>query len=117
MVIKGIKMIQDSDKQKLELEIKSTSSGQKIEYSGRIHVPKKAWILRITTISILGGIIFFNVVESIRVNDFFLLYLSMVLVDAFLIVLVGWLFYKNPSTGIAGNNLVSVLVPVYNQKK
>jgi len=109
-------MNRDQGKYKIESQIQSTISGQKHNSDGRIHVPKKAWIVRIITMVFLGGIISFNVVEAIKIQDPLLLYLSIVVIDALLIVLVGWLFFKNPSKGLAGNELVSVLVPVYNQK-
>jgi len=102
--------------QEIKSNISHTRSGQKHTTDGRIQVPKKAWIVRIATISFLAGIISFNIIEAIRINDPLVLYLSIVLIDAFLIVLVGWVFFKNPAKGKAGNDLVSILVPVYNQK-
>ena len=109
-------MMQDSSKQNLELDIKSTSSGQKIQENGKIHVPKKAWILRIVSILILVGIIYYNLSLGIELHDPLLVYSSFIIIDSLLVVSIGWFFYKNPSKGIAGNELVSVLIPVYNQK-
>jgi len=110
-------MSQDQGVYEVESEINSTSSGQKIQESGRIHIPKKGWIMRIVTISLLLGVISFNVARAIQLLDPFFLYVSITLVDAFLVVSVGWFFYKNPARGISGNELVSVLIPIYNQKK
>ena len=109
-------MTQSDVKQKIELDIKSTSSGQKIQDNGRIHVPKKAWILRMGSISLLIGIISYNLIQGIKLAEPLLLYGSITLIDALIVVSVGWFFYKNPAKGIAGNSLVSVLIPVYNQK-
>ena len=109
-------MIQDAHKQKMKAEIKSTSSGQKIDDGGRIRVPKKGWILRIASISLLVGIISYNLVQGIKLLDPLLLYASLTLVDALIVVSVGWFFYKNPAKGVAGNELVSILIPVFNQK-
>lgn len=109
-------MVQNFSKQKVQSEIKSITSGQKIEESGKIYVPKKAWILRISTVALLGGIISYNLVQGIKLLDPLLLLTSLTLIDALIVVSVGWFFYKNLSKGIAGNELVSVLIPVYNQK-
>lgn len=95
---------------------KLVTSGQKIQENGRIHVPKKAWILRISSISLLVGLISYNIFQGIKILDPLLLYASMTLIDALIVVSVGWFFYKNPAKGIAGNALVSILIPVYNQK-
>jgi len=109
-------MILDPDKQKAKSEIKSISSGQKLEENGRIHVPKKAWIVRIVSISLLVVIISYNLFQGIKLLEPLLLYASLTLIDALIVVSVGWIFYKNPAKAIAGNDLVSVLIPVYNQK-
>lgn len=112
----GSKMNQDQGTHKVESEINSTFSGQNIQESGRIKIPKKAWIPRIITISLLVGLISYNLVQGIKILDPFLLYASIILIDALIVVSVGWFFYKNPAKGIGGNELVSVLIPVYNQK-
>jgi len=109
-------MIQDSQKQKVKSEIKTKSSGQKIDKSGKIHVPRKAWILRLSTIGALIGIISYNIFKGIDLKDPFILYASLMVVDALIMLIVGWFFYKNPNKADAGNELVSILIPVYNQK-
>jgi len=97
-------------------KIESESSGQKFEEDGRIHIPKKAWIIRFVTIFSLIGIISYNIFWGIRTQDPYVLYAGIMVVDALIMVSVGWLFYKIPKQGLAGNKLVSVLIPVYNQK-
>ena len=109
-------MIQDSLKQKIDLGIQAIYSSQKIQEDGRIHTPKKGWILRVVTLSILMGIICYNLVLSAKFFQPLLLYSTITLIDAFIITSVGWFFYKNPARGIIGNELVSILIPVYNQK-
>jgi len=109
-------MIKDPREPNVKSEIKSTLSGQRLQPSGRIHIPKKGWIPRIITISILVGLISYNLYQGIKILDPFILHASIVLIDALIVVTVGWSFYKNPAKGIAGNALVSVLIPVYNQK-
>ena len=107
--------ILDSSTVDVEAAIKQTVSGQKMQLCGRIHIPKKGWFLRIASISVFTGLLFTVLYSGILTLDFLLIAISVILIDVILTLSVGWFFYKNPAQGIAGNALVSVIIPVYNQ--
>ena len=91
---------------------------QKFSAQGRIKVSKKGWILRLFT---LGGILsatVYSILLGIDLNQPLVVFSSILPMHSFLVLFVGWFFYKNPSNGGTVNNLlVSVIVPVYNQKE
>ncbi len=105
--------------------------------SGRISISKKGWILRAITITSLTSLIFLYCYYGI-VNpkeQVIMLYSSFILTLAIIVFIFGWIFYRNPthlSTTISNqssslNNaesatpdnekLVSIIIPIYNQKK
>src|SRR5574338_795345 len=92
------------------------ASSQKVKSSGRIATKKKAWIVRITALSIVTYVIFFNLQNGLEMDDPLVVYSTLMPIHALLIMLVGWFFYKNPAKGKVGSELVSVIVPVYNQE-
>jgi hyaluronan synthase len=109
-------MLRNSLADSLEYEVRQAKSGQKITPNGRIHVPKKAWIVRVITICALLGIVSYNFTRGFDLKDPFVIYAGFMVVDALIMLIVGWFFFKNPNKAPAGNELVSVLIPVYNQK-
>jgi hyaluronan synthase len=115
LVNDGNQTILDSAITDVEAAINQTVSGQKMQLCGRIHIPKKGWFLRISAILIFSGLLGTMLYSGIRTLDFLVIAISIVLLDVIVTLAVGWLFYKNPAQGIAGNALVSVIIPVYNQ--
>lgn len=91
-------------------------SYQGFSHSGRIYVSRKGWMLRIGMISLLVGITASNIWLGILKSNELVVYSSIILVHAILILLVGWIYFRNPAQGNAGNELVSVIIPVFNQK-
>lgn len=92
------------------------TSSQKVKSSGRIATKKKAWIVRIAALSIVTYVIFFNLQNGLEMDDPLVVYSTLMPIHALLIMSVGWFFYKNPAKGKTGSELVSVIVPVYNQE-
>ncbi|MDH3384776.1 MAG: glycosyltransferase family 2 protein, partial [Nitrosopumilus sp.] len=115
LVQESSQKILDSPSQKAEVAISSIVSGQKMQLCGRIHIPKKGWLLRITAILVFSGLLITMLYTGIRTLDYLVIAISIVLLDVIVTLAVGWFFYKNPAQGIAGNALVSVIIPVYNQ--
>ncbi len=91
-------------------------SAQKIANTGRIHVGKKAWVVRSLVIVGLIGVIIYNMYQGILIEDPLVAYSTIMPIHALLVVLVGWIYYKNPARAKAGNALASVIIPVYNQE-
>ncbi len=115
LVINDNQTLLDSASRHVEAEIGSVVSGQKMQLCGRIHIPKKGWVLRITAILIFSALLSTMLISGLRTMDFLLITISVVLLDVIVTLSVGWFFYKNPAQGVAGNALVSVIIPVYNQ--
>ncbi|MEO9364121.1 MAG: glycosyltransferase [Nitrososphaera sp.] len=99
--------------------IQSTSaamSGQQIGKSGRIHVSKKAWAVRSLTILAVLGIIAYTVYLSLQMNDWFILASVIFPLHSLTALIVGWIFFKSPATGmVEDDDVVTVIIPVYNQ--
>lgn len=89
---------------------------QKIGRNHRISTKKKAWIVRFTAIALITYVIIFNLQQGLELHDSLVVYSTLMPIHALLIMMVGWFFYRNPATGKSGNELVSVIVPVFNQK-
>jgi hyaluronan synthase len=91
-------------------------SGQRIDADGRIVVSRKGWLVRIITLSAMILIAAFNLYQGIIFSDMLVVYATLVLAHSILILAVGWFLYRNPARVEAGNELASVIIPVYNQK-
>jgi hyaluronan synthase len=90
--------------------------GQKVSSDGRIVVEKKGWVLRIVTLIAMIAMAAYNIYQGYMLGDMLVIYATLVLVHSILILSVGWFFYRNPARENAGDELVSVIIPVYNQK-
>lgn len=89
---------------------------QRVSKDGRIIIGRKGWVLRITTLLLLVLVASFNIYQGLALGDLLVVYVTLVLIHSILILSVGWFFYRNPAKGDAGDELVSVIIPVYNQK-
>jgi len=102
----------------LKNKLDEIKPAQKISSTGKIKVNKKGITLRIFT---LGGILVamsYSILLGIELNQPLVVFSAILPLHSFLILVVGWFFYKNPATdGKLTNTLVSVIVPVYNQKE
>jgi hyaluronan synthase len=89
---------------------------QRIANSGRISVSKKAWALRITMLTVLIAFMIFNITVALSVADPLIVYSTLMPLHALISLATGWIFFKNRATGKVPNDLVSVIIPVYNQE-
>ena len=96
--------------------IENKKSFQKISAKGIIIVSKKAWVAR-TSVIIFGLFLIANNIHiGMELDEPLLVYSNLLPIYGMLYLVVGWFFYRNPATGKARNDLVAVIVPVYNQK-
>src|SRR6185503_20502155 len=72
-----------------EVQKEGKKSFQKISEDGRIHVSKKGWMLRYTIISLLIGITSVNIIFGFMKSNPLVVYSSIMLVHAVLILVVG----------------------------
>jgi len=89
---------------------------QRISKSGRILVSHKAWTLR--AIMLFGLVLFmiFNMSIALSVGDPLIVYSTLMPIHALIVLVTGWVFFKNKATGKPTGDLVSVIIPVYNQE-
>jgi hyaluronan synthase len=84
--------------------------------SGRISVSKKAWVFRVTVVSVLILLMIFNLSLSLAIGDPLIVYSTLMPTHALVIFIVGWFFFKKKPQCKTNGDLVSVIIPVYNQE-
>ena len=89
---------------------------QQISKSGRIRVSKKAWMVRLLTVLGTSALVIYTVYLGMITYDPFIVAGVIIPTHSLAYMVIGWFLFKNPATGKLGNDLVSVIVPVYNQK-
>lgn len=97
------------------LSLITRKNPQKISSSRRILIPRWGWALRLFFLSIIVSIVAFIINQAWTMGDPFMIYSTIVPFHSILILIFGWFVYKNPATGKSGNELISVIIPVYNQ--
>jgi hyaluronan synthase len=88
---------------------------QKINRNGRIQAPVQGWFLRIGALIIIGSMIIYNIIKGIDFHDPLLVYSTIMPIHAFMMMCVGWFFFRNSHRIKTNNDLVSVIIPIYNQ--
>lgn len=92
------------------------ASLQKVSKTGRIETTRTGWIIRIATVIAISIIILVIIEGGIRLGDPLLIYSTLMPAHALLILIVGWFLYKSPIKKHQINDMVSVIIPVYNQE-
>jgi hyaluronan synthase len=90
--------------------------GQKIAASGRIQVSKKAWAVRIVTMFAISALIVYTVYTGLELHDMLIMISVVFPIQALTALIVGWMLFKTPAPGKLENDLVTIIIPVYNQK-
>jgi len=91
------------------------TSRQKVAQSGRIKVSKGAWVFRVLVILALLVFMTYMIQRGWEAQDPFLLAGIIFPIHAVNALVIGWIFFKSPATGKLGDDLVTVIIPVYNQ--
>ncbi|WP_415281366.1 glycosyltransferase family 2 protein [Candidatus Nitrososphaera sp. FF02] len=104
-------------KQKNHVTVPAAKSGQKIAKSGRIQVSKKAWVVRMVTMFAISTLVSYTIYLGLELQDALILVSVIFPIQALTALIVGWVLFKTPATGSLGNDLVTVIIPVYNQKE
>lgn len=68
---------------------------QKFSKNDRIEVRKLAWVLRICSIIAITGVILFNVIKGVDLNDPLIVYSTLMPLHALIILFVGWFLQKS----------------------
>jgi hyaluronan synthase len=90
--------------------------GQKVSGSGRILVSRKAWAARVAITASVVLVVAYTLQQGIELGDAFVVYSTLMPVHTLLILVAGWFFYKSNLKGKLGDELVSVIIPIYNQE-
>lgn len=103
-----------------EIDVKSNlilkQKTQKISVTGKIHINSTGIFLRVTCISILIIIASINTYIGYLVKSIPIIFSTIILIHPILIMMIGWIYFRNPPSGTLGNELVSIIIPVYNQE-
>ena len=89
---------------------------QRLSDKGRIVISKKAWVARMAMVIGVTFVMIYNLQRGLELGDPLIVYSTLMPLHALLYSIVGWMFYKSIVKGSVGNDLVSVIIPVYNQK-
>lgn len=89
---------------------------QRLTEGGRIYISKKAWLVRIAIIIVTAALVIYTVHLGFEIGDPFVIAGVIIPAHSLAYMLIGWVFFKSPAIGKLGDDLVSVVVPIYNQK-
>jgi hyaluronan synthase len=89
---------------------------QAVSPDGRIIISRKGWYVRIATLAAMILMASYHIYLGLALHDMLVIYATLVMAHSILVLSVGWFFYRNPAKGKAGNELVSVIIPAYNQE-
>ncbi|MGD1118815.1 MAG: glycosyltransferase [Dehalococcoidales bacterium] len=89
---------------------------QRISSTGRILVSKKAWVFRVLFLLGMAVFMFFNVRIALSIGDPLIVYSTLMPFHALAVLVIGWVFFRHKATGKVPEELVSVIIPVYNQE-
>lgn len=90
---------------------------QNVTVDGECPVKRRVWIIRITIIMTICFFTAYRLFEGIKINDPFIIYSTIMPAITVLMLLGSWCLYRNPSKGtVDETSLVSVIIPIYNQK-
>ena len=88
---------------------------QEITYDGRIRVSTKAWILRVVALTGIAVTLVLNLYQGLKLGDPLVVYSTLMPTHELAVFAIGWLFYRSRASGIVTNELVSVIIPIFNQ--
>lgn len=88
---------------------------QELSYDGRFQVSKKAWFLRILALTGIAVTLVLNLYQGLKLSDPLVVYSTLMPTHDILVFAVGWLFYRCRASGLVTNELVSVIIPIFNQ--
>jgi hyaluronan synthase len=107
--------------QETEISVEDDSAAlkhctQRISADGRILVSKKGWILRTTLLATVALLMAYNIEIALAVGDPLIVYSTLMPLHTLAIFAVGWVSFRSKARGKAPDDLVSVIIPAYNQK-
>ena len=92
------------------------SHAYRISNDGKVLVSKKGWIIRIGMILSILSPLCYRILIGVNVRDPFVVYSTLMPLITIIPLVGAWILYRNPASGTIGNELVSVIIPIYNQR-
>lgn len=102
--------------QDVKKRLQAVKTNQKVSERGIIKISYHQWLARFAILGLACLAVAISIQIGIELNEPALLYVSVLPIHGILYLLIGWILYRNPATGKPGNELVSVIIPVYNQE-
>lgn len=96
--------------------LQNLRTSQRIGSDGRIVVRNHAKAVRYLFLSTLIVYLIVGGYYSINLGDPFMIYSTIIPIHSLTLLLIAWTIYTDPAKGNIGNDLVSVVIPIYNQK-
>ncbi|MCW4017504.1 MAG: glycosyltransferase [Candidatus Bathyarchaeota archaeon] len=100
----------------LEQDDLFSHSKQRISKKGRIRVSRHAWVIRGLMLAGLVAFMVYNIDVALSIGDPLIVYSTLMPIHAILILAIGWVFYKHKPSTETPDDLVSVIIPIYNQE-
>lgn len=97
-------------------DLKTLKNPQRIAKTGEIYVAGYIRAIRYLLLMGLGIFLLYTGYEAVKYGDPFIIYSTIVPIHSLLLLVGAWILYRNPAKGNLGNELVSVVIPIYNQK-
>jgi hyaluronan synthase len=92
-------------------------TNQLFTYDGRIKVDSKAWMFRIIALTVIACVLILNLHQGLSIGDPLVVYSTLMPTHELLVYAIGWLFYRCKAQGFVTDELVSVIIPIYNQSE
>jgi len=92
-------------------------SKQNEKQNARLQVSKTTWVIRAVTVAAITFFMFYNLTVAWLMWDPLIIYSTLMPLHTLLVFVVGWVFFKNKATGDVPEDLVSVIIPVFNQRE
>jgi len=96
--------------------LQNLRTSQRIGSDGRIVVRRHARAVRYVFLSAIVVYLIVGGYYSINLGDPFMIYSTIIPIHSLILLVIAWTIYTDPAKGSLGNDLVSVVIPVYNQK-
>jgi hyaluronan synthase len=90
---------------------------QRISEDGKILVSGKGWAVRALTLSAIAFVMCYNLIWGWTTGDPLIIYSVLAPIHTLIVFIAGWCFFKYRRTALVPEDLVSVIIPVYNQGK
>ena len=89
---------------------------QRVSSEGKILVSKKAWIARGSILLAMIVLMAYNLDQALVTRDPLIFYSTLMPTHTLAVFVIGWVYYRNKTNGSISEELVSVIIPVFNQE-